>query len=158
MKKVLVIDDDRFVKSFVEKFASDVEVEQMFRIPDDRSTLPSYDAIVVDGQGIGNEEFKNGLEFLKTYNKPEGQSVVYYSGLGVYDPEDKKILERRGVAVVTKGSNPEKLVLAIRFSKMKAVETAKEENAEKAEKAEKVEKTKKAKRGKHANRRHKRRR
>lgn len=119
MKKVLLIDDEAFVKVFIERFVPDVKVEQKFRIPDDRSALPSYDALVVDGLGIGNKEFKNGLEFLKTYNKPDGQSVVYFSGLGVCDPQDKDILDRRGIAIVEKGWPPEELVAAIKFAMQK---------------------------------------
>lgn len=153
-RKVLVIDDDYGMKTYLEKWADDMDIEQIYRIPADLSILAGYDALVVDGLGIGNGKYREGVDLLLDYDKPEGQSVVYHSGLGAYGRE-REALERRGVAVVTKGSNPEKLVLAIRFSKMKAVETAKEEKAEKAEKAEK---SKKAKWGKHANRRHKRRR
>ena len=154
-RRILVIDDDRAMKPFIEKWMTgDFKVDQLYRIPDDLSVLRGYDAVVVDGLGIGNGKYREGVDLLLDYDKPEGQSVVYHSGLGAYGRE-REALERRGVAVVTKGSNPEKLTLAIRFNKMKAVETAKEE---KAEKAEKVEKTKKARRGKHANRRHKRRR
>jgi len=153
-RKVLVIDDDCGMKTYLEKWANDMDIEQIYRIPADLSILAGYDALVVDGLGIGNGKYREGVDLLLDYDKPEGQSVVYHSGLGSYGRE-REALERRGVAVVAKGSNPEKLTLAIRFSKMKAVETAKEE---KAEKAEKVEKTKKAKWGKHANRRHKRRR
>lgn len=153
-RKVLVIDDDCGMKTYLEKWADDMDIEQIYRIPADLSILAGYDALVVDGLGIGNGKYREGVDLLLDYDKPEGQSVVYHSGLGAYGRE-REALERRGVAVVTKGSNPEKLVLAIRFSKMKAVETAKEE---KAEKAGKIEKSKKAKWGKHANRRHKRRR
>jgi len=153
-RKVLVIDDDCGMKTYLEKWADDMDIEQIYRIPADLSILAGYDALVVDGLGIGNGKYREGVDLLLDYDKPEGQSVVYHSGLGAYGRE-REALERRGVAVVTKGSNPEKLVLAIRFSKMKAVETAKEE---KAEKAEKIEKPKKAKWSKHANRRHKRRR
>ena len=153
-RKVLVIDDDCGMKTYLEKWADDMDIEQIYRIPADLSILAGYDALVVDGLGIGNGKYREGVDLLLDYDKPEGQSVVYHSGLGSYGRE-RETLERRGVAVVTKGSNPEKLVLAIRFSKMKAVETAKEE---KAEKAEKIEKSKKAKCCKYANRRHKRRR
>ena len=154
-RRILVIDDDRAMKPFIEKWMTgDFKVDQLYRIPDDLSVLRGYDAVVVDGLGIGNGKYREGVDLLLDYDKPEGQSVVYHSGLGAYGRE-REALERRGVAVVTKGSNPEKLTLAIRFNKMKAVETAKEE---KAEKAEKVENTKKTKWGKHANRRHKRRR
>ena len=118
-KMILVIDDDRSMKSFIEKFMTgSFRVDQLYRIPDDLSVLRGYDAVVVDGLGIGNNMFKEGLDLLMEYDKPEGQSVVYYSGLGAYG-RDRDALSERGVAVVTKGSNPEKLTLAIRFAMMK---------------------------------------
>lgn len=119
-RKVLVIDDNwGIVKTCIEKWSAEaVDVECVARIPKDLSRLPEYDALVVDGSGIGNGEFKNGFEFLMSYDKPDGQAVVYHSGHGAYG-DDKKNLERRGVAVVTKGSNPEKLSLAIRFAMYK---------------------------------------
>ena len=113
-KKVLVIDDSQMMKDFVEKFCYGCEVEQIHRLPDSFWGLDKYDAIIVDGHGIGNAIWKNGMEFLRDYEKPEGQSVVYYSGCGAYG-EERDMLEAKGVAVVTKGSNPEKLWLAVRF-------------------------------------------
>lgn len=114
-RRILVIDDDRAMKSFIEKWMTgDFTVEQLYRIPDDLNVLKGYDAVVVDGLGIGNGRFKEGFDLLMAYDKPEGQSVVYYSGLGAYG-RDRDALSERGVAVVTKGSNPEKLTLAIRF-------------------------------------------
>ena len=116
-RKVLVIDDCwGIVKTTIEKWSTgDVDVECVARIPDDLSCLSEYDALIVDGDGIGNGKFENGLEFLMSYDKPDGQAVVYHSGHGAYG-DDKKNLEKRGVAVVTKGSNPEKLILAMRFA------------------------------------------
>lgn len=118
-RRILVIDDDRAMKSFIEKFMTgSFKVDQLYGIPDDLSVLRSYDAVVVDGLGIGNNRFKEGLDLLLAYDKPEGQSVVYYSGLGAYR-RDLDALSERGVAVVTKGSNPEKLTLAIKFAMRK---------------------------------------
>jgi hypothetical protein len=118
-RRILVIDDDRVMKSFIEKWMTgDFMVEQLYRIPDDLSVLKGYDAVVVDGLGIGNCKYREGVNLLLDYDKPEGQSVVYHSGLGAYGRE-REALERRGVAIVTKGSNPEKLTLAIRFAMMK---------------------------------------
>lgn len=118
-RRILVIDDDRGMKSFIEKFMTgSFKVDQLYRIPDDLSVLMGYDAVVVDGLGIGNEMFKEGFDLLMAYEKPDGQSVVYYSGLGAYG-RDRDALSERGVAVVTKGSNPEKLTLAIRFAMTK---------------------------------------
>lgn len=114
MKTVLIIDDDYGMKSYAEKFISGFAVEQIYRLPDDESVLRKYDALIVDGQGISNGKYKNGLEFCKAYDKPEGQAVVFHSGNGAYR-DDAAELRKRGVAIVTKGSNPEKLALAIRF-------------------------------------------
>ena len=119
-KRVLIIDDDRGMKSYVEKFVEGVVVDQLYRIPDDLSVLLAYDAVVVDGLGIGNGRFDEGFDLCMAYDKPEGQSVVYYSGLGAYG-RDRDALSERGVSVVTKGSDPEKLVLAIRFAMKKGV-------------------------------------
>jgi len=122
-RKILVIDDDRAMKSFIEKFMTgSFKVDQLYWIPDDLNVLKGYDAVVVDGLGIGNGRFKEGIDLLMAYDKPEGQSVVYYSGLGAYG-RDRDALSERGVAVVTKGSNPEKLTLAIRFAMMKGVKS-----------------------------------
>jgi len=121
-RRILVIDDDRGMKSFIEKFMTfetgSFKVDQLYRIPDDLDVLRGYDAVVVDGRGIGNKRFKDGFELCMAYDKPDGQSVVYYSGLGAYG-RDRDALSERGVAVVTKGSNPDKLTLAIRFAMMK---------------------------------------
>lgn len=117
-RRILVIDDDRYMKTYVQKWVDDMDVEQIYALPMDISKLAQYDALVVDGMGISNLKYKEGLDFLLDYDKPEGQSVVYHSGLGAYGRE-REALERRGVAVVTKGSNPEKLTLAIRFAMMK---------------------------------------
>ena len=121
-RKVLVIDDDRGMKAYLEKWADDMDIEQIYRIPADLSILAGYDALVVDGLGIGNGKYREGVDLLLDYDKPEGQAVVYHSGLGAYGRE-REALERRGVAVVTKGSNPEKLTLAIRFAMMKGVKS-----------------------------------
>lgn len=120
-RRVLVIDDDRYMKTYVQKWVDDMDVEQIYALPMDISKLAQYDALVVDGMGISNLKYKEGLDFLLDYDKPEGQSVVYHSGLGAYGRE-REALERRGVAVVTNGSNPEKLTLAIRFPMMKRKE------------------------------------
>lgn len=114
-KRVLVIDDSSMMRGFVEKFVSGVTVEQVFRLPEDVSELARYDALVVDGQGIGNSRWRHGLDFCKEYEKPEGQAVVFYSGLSAHGA-DAAELERRGIANLAKGCNPEKLALAVRFA------------------------------------------
>jgi hypothetical protein len=106
------------MKKFIETWIDDMKVDQIYRIPEDLSVMKKYDAVVIDGRGIGNSRFNEGLDLCMAYDKPEGQSVVYYSGLGAYG-RDRDALSERCVAVVTKGSNPEKLTLAIRFAMMK---------------------------------------
>lgn len=113
-KRVLIIDDDSVMKSYVEKFVGEYKADQLYRIPDDMSILLAYDAVVVDGLGIGNGRFENGLDLLMQYEKPEGQSVVYHSGLGV-GKSDQMALWEKGVSCVTKGSDPDKLANAIRI-------------------------------------------
>lgn len=114
MRKVLVIDDHYFMKGFVEEFVSDVQVDHMYTLPPEEDVMRGYDALVIDGEGIGNATYKHGLEFCRVYDKPEGQAVVYCSGLRP-DEEDCAILEKKGIAIVDKGGNPEKLALAIKF-------------------------------------------
>ena len=115
MKKVLVVDDYYFMKGYVEKFVPDVQVDHRYTLPPEEDVMREYDALVIDGEGIGNATYRHGLEFCRVYDKPEGQAVVYYSGLRP-GKEDCKILEKRGIAVLVKGSDPEKLSLCIRFA------------------------------------------
>lgn len=125
-KRVLIIDDDRGMKSYVEKFVEEYKVDQLYRIPDDLSVLLAYDAVVVDGLGIRNGRFEDGLDLCMHYDKPEGQSVVYYSGLGASE-SDRMALWERGISCVTKGSNPEKLANAIRIPIMSKKENKQDE-------------------------------
>lgn len=112
MKKVLVIDDLYLVGEHIKQLLSDVaEVDHMYRLPDDESCLAKYDALVIDGEGIGNNKFSHGLDFCKAYDKPDGQAVVYNSGLLPSD-EDCKLLEKRGIAVAV-SSDPEYLAFEI---------------------------------------------
>lgn len=113
--KVLVIDDAPFMEVYVKKFMPpDTQVTYIRHLPEDESVLSQFDALVVDGDGIGNKKWKHGLDFCKSYDKPEGQAVVFYSGLSAYGA-DALELERRGIANLPKGGNPEKLALCIRF-------------------------------------------
>lgn len=125
-KRVLIIDDDRGMKSYVEKFVEEYKADQLYRIPDDLSVLLTYDAVVVDGLGIRNGRFEDGLDLCMHYDKPEGQSVVYYSGLGASE-SDRMALWERGILCVTKGSNPEKLANAIRIPIMEKKDNKQDE-------------------------------
>lgn len=115
MRKVLVIDDRYFMKEYVAKCVPGLQVDRMYALPDEESALRGYDALVIDGEGIGNATYRHGLEFCRQYDKPDGQAVVYCSGLHP-GKEDCEILEKRGIAVVDKGGNPEKLSFCIKFA------------------------------------------
>lgn len=117
---VLVVDDASSTAGYVKKLMPDARVVHYWRLPEDESVFSQFDALVIDGEGIGNKKWKHGLDFCKAYDKPEGQSVVFHSGLCAYG-DDAAELERRGIANITKGGNPEKLVLSIRFPMAKQV-------------------------------------
>ena len=111
--KVLVIDDSVFMEGFVNKFMPDAQVTYIRQLPEDESVLSQFDALVIDGEGLGNKKWKHGLDFCKAYDKPEGQAVVFYSGLSAHGT-DALELERRGIANLSKGSDPDKLVRCLR--------------------------------------------
>ena len=113
MGKVCVIDDDRFMKSYCEKFLEDFEITQIYRLPEDESILAEFDVLVVDGQGIGNNKYKEGKDFLLSYKlHGSNRGCVYYSGL--CDKFDREELAQHGIAAVTKGSDPQNLVDAVK--------------------------------------------
>lgn len=112
--KVLMVDDFPGMRGYIEKHVPDVEVTYRSQLPEDESELAEFDALVIDGEGVGNRKWKHGLDFCKTYDRPEGQAVIYHSGLRAYG-EDAMILEHRGIANLSKGDSPEKLALCIRF-------------------------------------------
>lgn len=120
MKKVLIIDDYIPMRSYIEKFIPDASIDQVYKIPDDLSILASYDALIVDGLGINNKTFGNGLEFLMAYDKPKDQAVVYHSACGVYGAKAQKLYDR-GISAVEKGEAKygEKIALAIKGSLQK---------------------------------------
>ena len=114
VRKVLMVDDFPGMQGYIEKHVPDVEVTYIRQLPEDESVFAQYDALVIDGDGIGNKTYPDGLAFCKSYDKPEGQAVVFHSGLSARGT-DALELERRGIANLPKGSNPEKLELCIRF-------------------------------------------
>lgn len=112
--KVLVIDDDYFMRSYARRFLDFCIVKHDYRIPEDESTLADYDVLIVDGDGIGNSKYKDGIEFCKTYEKQGNNKVViYHSGLAPYG-EDESALTNKGLKIVVKGSNPDRLVAAVK--------------------------------------------
>lgn len=112
--KVLVIDDARYVGSYVHKFLDFCDVEQEYGIPEDEAVLAKYDVLIVDGEGIGNSKYKHGIEFCKAYAKQgNNKGVIYHSGLEPYG-EDEQILTKLGVNIMVKGRDPDLLVNAVK--------------------------------------------
>ena len=114
VRKVLFVDDFPGMQGYLEKHVPDVEVTYIRRLPEDESVLAQFDALVIDGDGVGNRKYPDGLAFCKAYNKPEGQAVVFHSGFSARGA-DALELECRGIANLPKGCNPEKLALCICF-------------------------------------------
>ena len=113
MGRVCVIDDDYFMKSYCEKFLEDFEITHLYRLPEDESALAEFDVLIVDGQGIGNSKYKEGKDFLLSYKlQGSNRGCVYYSGL--CHKSDRDDLAPRGIAAVTKGWDPQKLVDAVK--------------------------------------------
>lgn len=111
--KVLVIDDTYFVFSAISRTLDFCNVEHVYGIPEDESELADFDVLIVDGKGIGNSKYKDGIEFCKTYEKQGNNKVViYHSGLAPY-VEDEFALTNKGVKIVVKGSHPDRLVAAV---------------------------------------------
>ena len=112
--KVLVIDDAVFMRSYAQKFLDFCDVEQEYGIPEDETELAEYDVLIVDGEGIGNTKYKHGIEFCKAYEKQgRNKVVIYHSGLAPFG-ENEKALVAKGVKILTKGGNPDRLVEAIK--------------------------------------------
>ena len=108
--KILVIDDYSFIADGIRKYFPNDEVYHHYRIPTDLSELDRYDVLIVDNQGINNETFKSGSDFLKSYVPTNpNQMVIYYSGLDAYG-DFKELLNSKGFFSFTKGNNPDKLV------------------------------------------------
>ena len=111
--KILVIDDYRFIAEGIRKYFPNDVVWHHYRIPTDLSELDRYDVLIVDNQGINNETFKSGRDFLKFYQPADpDQVVIYYSGLDA-EGEFKEMLDNKGFFSFTKGNNPDKLVQLI---------------------------------------------
>ena len=112
--RVLVIDDARFMLSYAQKFLDFCNVEQEYSIPKDETMLAKYDVIIVDGEGIGNPKYKDGIEFCKAYEKQgNNKGLIYHSGL-MPDRADREILKERGIKMLLKGDVPGKFVAAVK--------------------------------------------
>ena len=68
--KLALIDDSGMIQTVVlSDFASSHEVKTYWRIPEDLTELDQFDVLIVDGTGIGNRWFANGVNFLLEYRK-----------------------------------------------------------------------------------------
>lgn len=112
--KVLVIDDKYFIFSTISRTLDFCDVKHEYCIPEDESTLAEYDVLIVDGDGIGNSKYKHGMEFCKAYAKQgNNKGMIYYSGLAPYG-ENEKALVGKGVKILTKGGDLDRIVEAVR--------------------------------------------
>lgn len=111
--KLAVIDDSGMIQTVVlRNFASSHEVKTYWRIPEDLTELDQFDVLIVDGVGIGNQQFAHGVDFLVEYApKHPDKRFVHFTGLCT--GKNRKRLKAIGVTVVSKGSRPEKLVDAV---------------------------------------------
>lgn len=108
-----VIDDTCFIRSIIVKqFSDEYDVTEFARIPTVLDELAGFDVLIVDGNGIGNNAWKHGADFLCDYapKHPE-KRFVHFTGLCT--DENWERLKAIGVTVVSKGSRPEKLVNAV---------------------------------------------
>lgn len=110
MPKLAVIDDSGMIQSVVlRKFASSHEVKTYWRIPEDPKELDQFDVLIVDGDGIGNQRFAHGVDFLVEYApKHPNKRFVHFTGLCM--SKNRERLKAIGVTVVSKGCCPEELV------------------------------------------------
>lgn len=113
MGRVCVIDDDRFMKSYCEKYLEDFEVTHLYRIPEDESILAEYDVLIVNGQGISNSKYKTGKDFLLAY-KFQGwnRGCIYHSGF--ISGEEEKELNALKIECVAKGYDPDIIVQVVK--------------------------------------------
>lgn len=119
---ILVIDDSRFISEVIKSYFPNDEVDHLYGIPDDLTILAKYDVLIVDNQGIGNQEYCDGSEFLRAYVPfSERQIVVYYSGLGASDDFKYNVLRPKGFDSYTKGRNPDGLVKLVADMSMRRI-------------------------------------
>lgn len=111
--RLAVIDDCGFIVTRIEKdFAETHDVDVFYRIPDDLHELDKYDVLIVDGNGIGNSKFRNGVDFIREYEPfHKDKNIIHYTGLCSF--LDRMVLKSRGVKVVIKGSRPSELIEAV---------------------------------------------
>lgn len=116
-KRIGVIDDDGITLDFLRKNLEGrgYEVLVWRRIPRDLAELEGCCVLIVDGDGIGNGVYRNGVDFLKEYvwlrreSKMDwGNRYVHYSGF--VSRKDFDLLEGMGVSVYDKMCSPHDFV------------------------------------------------
>lgn len=115
--KLAVIDDAGFIRrGVVRDFSDTYEVTEFARIPPVLDELDEFDVLIVDGDGIGNETWRHGADFLCDYIplRP-GKRYVHFSGL--IDRFNRNRLTVLGCKCVTKGSRPDELINAVNGTK-----------------------------------------
>lgn len=108
-----VIDDCWMIQSAVRNAVSDVyDVTAMTVIPDELSELDAFDALVVDGSGIGNRTYPTGVDFLFAYapRHPEKRFVHF---TGYCERQNRDSLAKLGIQVVTKGGRSGEILEAL---------------------------------------------
>lgn len=111
--KLAVIDDSGMIQNVVMRnFASSHEVKTYWRIPEDLTELDQFDVLIVDGDGIGNQRFAHGIDFLVEY-APKHHDKMFVHFTGLCTSENRERLKSIGVMVVSKSSRPEELVNAV---------------------------------------------
>ena len=101
-KRICIIDDDGFIRNWVAECLKPHTVVGLRELPLDVSELYDYDILIVDGNGIGNEKWRNGVEFLMEYTpKNPLQKLIHYSGY--ISAQDEKKLTQKGIMALEKG-------------------------------------------------------
>lgn len=119
-KRIGVIDDDGMTLDFLRKNLEGrgYEVLVWRRIPRDLAELDGCRVLIVDGDGIGNGVYRNGVEFLEAYEKlrqdeknANNVRLVHYSGF--VSRKDYDRLTGIGIDVFEKLRSPRDFVDAI---------------------------------------------
>ena len=101
-KRICIIDDEGFIRDWVAECLKPHTVVGLRMLPLDVSELNDYDIVIVDGNGIGNEKWRHGVEFLMEYTpKNPMQKLIHYSGY--ISAENEMKLTQKGIMALEKG-------------------------------------------------------
>lgn len=101
-KRICVIDDDGFIRNWVAECLKPHTVVGLRMLPLDVSELNNYDIVIVDGNGIGNEKWANGVDFLMDYTPLNPlQKLMHFSGY--ISVQDEMKLNKKGIMTLVKG-------------------------------------------------------